>query len=126
MIFHGKRADLHSPRCFRQHDPCCPQAAKDRFAESTAGWRQRCPAIVRLWTSSWAEFVPFLEYDLKIRRSSERPTRSSRSTRNGRPVRARGHFPNETAALKRLYLVTKSLDPTGGGRAPWVMRWRTR
>jgi transposase-like protein len=24
--------------------------------------------IVRLWTSSWAEFVPFLEYDMEIRR----------------------------------------------------------
>ncbi|ADX74852.1 transposase [Pseudarthrobacter phenanthrenivorans Sphe3] len=38
------------------------QAAKDRFAEFTAEWGQRYPAIVRLWESSWAEFVPFLEY----------------------------------------------------------------
>jgi transposase-like protein len=27
----------------------------------------------------------------------------------------RGHFPNEQAALKCLYLVTRSLDPTGTG-----------
>ncbi|MBP1232505.1 transposase-like protein [Arthrobacter sp. PvP102] len=33
------------------------QAAKDRIAEFTAEWGQRCPAIVRLWESSWAEFV---------------------------------------------------------------------
>jgi putative transposase len=39
-------------------------------------------------------------------------------------VRARGHFPNEAAALKCLYLVTTYLDPTGGGRARWVMRWK--
>lgn len=38
------------------------QAAKDRFAEFAAGWGQRYPAIVRLSESSWAEFVPFLEY----------------------------------------------------------------
>ena len=38
------------------------QAAKDRFAEFTAEWGQQYPAIVRLWESSWAEFVPFLEY----------------------------------------------------------------
>ncbi|MEW1980566.1 transposase [Citricoccus sp. NPDC079358] len=44
------------------------QAAKDRFAEFTAEWGQRYPAIVRLWESSWAEFVPFLEYDVEIRR----------------------------------------------------------
>jgi transposase-like protein len=33
-----------------------------------------------------------------------------------------GHFPNEAAALKCLYLVTRSPDPTGGGRARGVMR----
>ena len=46
------------------------------------------------------------------------------NSRYRRAVRARGHFLNETAALKRLSLVTRSLDPTGGGRARWVMRWK--
>ena len=41
-----------------------------------------------------------------------------------RAVRARGHFPTEQAALKCLYLVTRSLDPTGAGRARWTMRWK--
>lgn len=27
-------------------------------------------------------------------------------------------------ALKCLYLVTRSLDPTGVGRARWMMRWK--
>ena len=36
------------------------------------------------------------------------------NARYRRAVRARGHFPNEQAALKCLYLVTRSLDPTGG------------
>lgn len=39
-------------------------------------------------------------------------------------VRARGHFPNDAAALKCLYLVTRSLDPTGRGRARWATRWK--
>jgi hypothetical protein len=34
------------------------------------------------------------------------------------------HFPTEQAALKCLYLVTRSLDPTGTGRARWTMRWK--
>ena len=41
-----------------------------------------------------------------------------------RAVKARGHFPNEQAALKCLYLVTRSLDPTGAGRTRWTMRWK--
>lgn len=93
------------------------QAAKDRFAEFTAEWGQRYPAIVRLWEASWTEFVPFLEYDVEIRRViCTTNAIESINARYRRTVRARGHFPNETAALKCLYLVTKSLNPTGGGR----------
>jgi len=39
------------------------------------------------------------------------------NARYRRAIRARGHFPTEQAALKCLYLVTRSLDPTGRGRA---------
>ncbi len=39
-------------------------------------------------------------------------------------IRARGHFPTELAALKCLYLVNRSLDPTGRGRARRVMKWK--
>jgi putative transposase len=101
------------------------QAAKDRFAEFKTEWGQRYPAIVQLWESSWAEFVPFLEYDVEIRRViCTTNAIESINARYRRAVRARGHFPNEAAALKCLYLVTRSLDPTGGGRARWVMRWK--
>jgi len=41
-----------------------------------------------------------------------------------RAVRARGHFPNESAALKCVYLAVMSLDPTGQGRRRWTMRWK--
>ncbi len=101
------------------------QAAKDRFAGFTAEWGQRYPAIVRLWESSWAEFFPFLEYDVEIRRViCTTSAIESIYARYRRAVRARGHIPDETAAPKCLYLVTRSLDPTGGGRARWVMRWK--
>jgi hypothetical protein len=39
-------------------------------------------------------------------------------------ARARGHFPNEQAALKCLYLTIRSLDPTGRGRSRWTNRWK--
>jgi transposase-like protein len=100
-------------------------AAKDRFAEFAAEWGQRYPAIVRLWQSSWAEFVPFLEYDVEVRRViSSTNAIESINARYRRAVRARGHFPTEASALKCLYLVTRSLDPTGGGRARWMRRWK--
>jgi len=41
-----------------------------------------------------------------------------------RAVKARGHFPNEQAALKCIYMAIMSLDPTGKGRGRWTMRWK--
>jgi transposase-like protein len=72
---------------------------------------------VRLWEASWAEFVPFLEYDVEIRRVICMTNAiKSINARYRRAVRAREHGPNEAAALKCLYLVTRSRDPTGRGR----------
>jgi putative transposase len=41
-----------------------------------------------------------------------------------RAVRARGHFPNEQAALKCVYLAVMALDPTGAGQRRWTVRWK--
>jgi hypothetical protein len=71
------------------------------------------------------EFVPFLDYDMEIRKVlCSTNAIESLNARYRRAVRARGHFPSEQAALKCLYLVTRSLDPTGTGRARWTMRWQ--
>jgi transposase-like protein len=48
----------------------------------------------------------------------------SLNRRYRRAVRARGHFPTDQAALKCLYLVTRSLDPTGRGKTRWAIRWK--
>lgn len=100
-------------------------AARERFAEFDAKWGQQYPAISRLWENAWSEFIPFLDYDVEIRRViCSTNAIESLNARYRRAVRARGHFPNDTAALKCLYLVTRSLDPTGRGRARWAMRWK--
>lgn len=83
------------------------------------------PAIRVLWENAWAEFIPFLDYDVEIRRIiCSTNAIESLNARYRRAVRARGHFPNDAAALKCLYSVTRSLDPTGRGRARWVTRWK--
>jgi transposase-like protein len=51
-------------------------------------------------------------------------TIESLNARYRRAIKAREHFPSEQAAMKCLYLVTRSLDPTGVGRARWMMRWK--
>ena len=48
----------------------------------------------------------------------------SLNARYRRAIKARGHFPSEQAALKCLHLLTRSLDPTGAGRARLAVRWK--
>ena len=96
------------------------QAALEELAER---WGQRYPAIIRLWRNAWEEFVPFLDYDTEIRQVlCSTNAIESLNARYRRAVKARGHFPTEQAALKCLYLVTRSLDPTGRGKTRWAMR----
>jgi putative transposase len=100
-------------------------AAQTRFAEFAGKWGGQYPAIIALWRAAWQEFIPFLDYDVEIRKIiCSTNAIESLNARYRRAVRARGHFPTEQAALKCLYLVTRSLDPTGKGRARWAMRWK--
>jgi len=100
-------------------------AARAAFDELAERWGQRYPAIIRLWENAWEEFIPFLDYDVEIRQVlCSTNAIESLNARYRRAVRARGHFPTEQAALKCLYLVTRSLDPTGTGRTRWAMRWK--
>ena len=90
-------------------------AALDDLAEH---WGERYPAIIRLWTNARQEFIPFLDHDIEIRRVlGSTNAIEPLNARYRRAVKARGHFPIEAAALKCLYLVTRSLHPTGKGQA---------
>ena len=101
------------------------EAARAAFDELADKWGRRYPAVVTLWANAWPEFIPFLDYDVEIRQViCSTNAIESLNARYRRAVRARGHFPSEQAALKCLYLVTRSLDPTGHGRARWTMRWK--
>jgi transposase-like protein len=100
-------------------------AAMERFLEFVESWGARYPAIVRLWENAWSEFVPFLNFDTEIRKViCSTNAIESVNARIRRAVKARGHFPNEAAALKCVYMAIMSLDPTGKGRKRWMMRWK--
>ncbi|RCS61208.1 IS256 family transposase [Microbacterium sp. JB110] len=102
-----------------------PNAARAALEDLDEKWGKKYGAIIRLWESAWEEFIPFLDYDIEIRTViCSTNAIESLNARYRRAVRARGHFPTEQAALKCLYLVTRSLDPTGAGRVRWTMRWK--
>ena len=102
-----------------------PDAAALALEELDEKWGTRYGALIRLWRNAWEQFIPFLDYDVEIRTLiCSTNAIESLNARYRRAIRARGHFPTEQAALKCLYLVTRSLDPTGAGSARWTMRWK--
>jgi putative transposase len=97
----------------------------ERFAEFSGIWDATYPAIIGLWEHAWAELVPFLGFDHQIRTVIATTNAiESLNARFRRSVKARGHVPNEQAALKHLYVTVVSLDPTGRGRRRWTNRWK--
>lgn len=44
------------------------EAARARFEEFAEKWATMYPAIRMLWENAWSEFIPFLDYDVEIRR----------------------------------------------------------
>jgi putative transposase len=68
------------------------QAAKERFVEFSERWAERYPAIKALWEHAWAEFVPFLDYPVEVRRVIYSTNAiESLHARMRRATRARGH-----------------------------------
>jgi transposase-like protein len=81
-------------------------AAETAFADFADEWREKYPAMIRSWENTWAEFVPFLEFPAELRKIVYTTNAiESLNARFRRAVRHRGHFPNEQAAMKVLYLV---------------------
>lgn len=102
-----------------------PKAAWAAFEEFEDKWARPYPAIGKLWRAAWQQFIPFLDYDVEIRRVlCSTNAIESLNARYRRAVNAKGHSPTEQAALKTLYLVTRSLDPKGTGQGRWAMRWK--
>jgi putative transposase len=100
-------------------------AALERLADFAGVWETKYPAIIKLWENAWAEFVPFLNFHPEVRTVIYTTNAiESINARIRKAVKARGHFPTETAAMKCVYLAVMSLDPTGTGRKRWINRWK--
>ena len=94
------------------------EAAEAAFSEFEADLGQKYPAIVRLWRDQWETFVPFLAFPAEVRRVVYTTNMIESINYQLRKVtKNRGHFPNERAALKLLYLAVRNITTTRGGEA---------
>lgn len=100
-------------------------AAEVLFDEFSAKWRPVYPAMIASWETNWNEFVPFLEFPAELRKIVYTTNAiESLNARFRRAVRHRGHFPNEQAALKVLYLVANHHRPGRDNLTGRINGWK--
>lgn len=69
-------------------------------------WGQKYPAISQSWRRNWEQVIPFFAYPADVRRILYTTNAiEALNSKLRRAVRGRGHFPNDEAAAKLLYLV---------------------
>ena len=85
-------------------------AALAALAHVRTTWGARFPQIAPVWERAWERLTPALLYPLDVRRVLY--TTNAIESLNSylrKPLRTRGHFPNDDAATKLLYLVLRTL-----------------
>ncbi len=79
-------------------------AALEAFEQGP--WGQKYPAIAQSWRRHWEQVIPFFAFSEAIRRIIYTTNAiEALNSKLRRAVRTRGHFPNDDAAMKLLYLV---------------------
>lgn len=102
------------------------EAAQANFDEFAEQWRDAYPAMIGAWEKAWDEFVPFLDFPAELRTVVYTTNAiESLNARFRRGVRHRGHFPNEQAAMKVLYLIAIRRRPNRENMTGQIRGWKT-
>jgi len=96
------------------------EAAEERLSEFESAWGDRYPAIGRSWRRNWEHVIPFFDFPPDIRRViyTTNAIESLHSTIR-KVIKNRGHFPNDEAATKLIYLALRNIEKK------WKMPART-
>jgi putative transposase len=89
---------------YRAVDATAAEAALSAFENGP--WGGKYPSIAPIWRRAWPEVIPFFAFPNDVRRILYTTNAiEAVNAKLRRAVRARGHFPNDDAALKLLFLV---------------------
>jgi putative transposase len=81
----------------------------DIFEGST--WGKKYPATVRVWRDAWERFIPFLEFAPEIRKIIYTTNAiESLNYQLRKIIKNRGHFPNDDAVIKLLWLAICDIE----------------
>lgn len=99
------------------------EAAAAALADFEAGpWGRRFPTIGKMWRRVWTAVIPFFAFPPEVRRVIYTTNAlESVHARIRKVINTRGHFPNDDAATKLIWLALRNI--TADWRRP-VHHWR--
>jgi putative transposase len=79
------------------------------FADST--WGKKYPAAVATWQNAWERFIPFLAFPPELRKIIYTTNAiESLNYQLRKIIKNRGHFPNDDAVVKLLWLAIRDIE----------------
>jgi putative transposase len=92
---------------YRANDADTAKENLEAFAASV--WGSKYPAIPGIWRRQWQQVIPFFAFPQAVRRIIYTTNAiESLNAKLRRAVKTRGHFPNDEAATKLLFLVLRN------------------
>ncbi len=99
-------------------DADAAQAALEAFDDK---WGSRFPVITQAWLNAWEYVTPFLAFPLEVRRVVYTTNAIEALNRQLRKaIKTKGHFPNEEAAKKLIYLAITNAVPAWTRTRNWT------
>jgi transposase-like protein len=99
-------------------DADAAQTELERFDEK---WGQRFPVITQAWLNAWEYVIPFLAFPDEVRRVIYTTNAIEALNRQLRKaIKTKGHFPNEDAARKLIYLALVNAVPQWTRTRNWT------
>jgi putative transposase len=100
-------------------DADAAQSELERFDEK---WGQRFPVITQAWLNAWEYVIPFLAFPPEVRRVIYTTNAIEALNRQLRKaIKTKGHFPNEDAARKLIYLAVTNAVPQWTRTRNWTI-----
>ena len=97
------------------------EAALAELEAFEAEWGARYPAAVQAWRTSWEHVIPFLSLPEDLRRAVYTTNTIEGLHRQVRKaIKTRGHFPDEQAATKLIYLALIRADAKWQRNRAWT------
>ena len=99
-------------------DADAARVALERFDEK---WGARFPVITQAWLNAWEYVTPFLAFPPELRRVIYTTNAIEALNRQLRKaIKTKGHFPNEEAARKLIYLAITNAVPAWTRTRSWT------